>query len=291
MTQDFFLGQLRLIAVALVAYFTGTGKLSAQDGTLIGAVGAPVLLLLGPWAWSIYSNINRKLVPHDATVIPAKAVVMGFAVLLALALGSPRAIAADLSTKAPALTASAPCSPGACSGWYAGFGAMGNGTNADIVGNGINGSVFAAGGALTVDGGYQFWSGSWFAAIEGSAGYEFTTNSTPGLPVSGNAGSKFVGTELIKLGYNFFPSAQSALTTPSQSPVALTVPANLLASTTPYFAFGGLQRLGKNVWVNGAGLETVIASGWTMNAEYLYAPADQGLNATSIIRVGLNKHF
>ena len=69
MTQDFFLGQLRLIAVAVIAYFTGTGKLSSADGTLIGAVGAPALLLFGPWLWSIYSNLNRKLVPKDSVAI------------------------------------------------------------------------------------------------------------------------------------------------------------------------------------------------------------------------------
>lgn len=69
MTQDFFLGQLRLIAVAVIAYFTGTGKLSSADGTLIGAAGAPVLLLFGPWLWSIYSNVNRKLVPKDSVAI------------------------------------------------------------------------------------------------------------------------------------------------------------------------------------------------------------------------------
>ena len=198
--------------------------------------------------------------------------------------------AADLSVKAPVVAAPI-CAAGSCSGWYAGFGAMGNGTNADIVGNGVNGSVFAAGGALHVEGGYQFWSGSLFAAIEGSVGYEFTTNVSATVPSNNLQGSKFVGTELIKLGYNFFPSAQSATTTPSQSPIPLIVPANLLASTTPYMAFGGMQRLGHNVWVNGAGLETVIAAGWSSHAEYLYAPAQQGLNATSIIRLGIDKHF
>lgn len=210
------------------------------------------------------------------------------AVIVALFLTSAKA--ADISVKAPAIAA-APCVAGACSGWYAGFGAMGNGTNADIVGNGINGSVFAGGGALHVEGGYQFWSGSLFAAIEGSLGYEFTSNVSSGVPSNNLTGSRFVGTELIKLGYNFFPSTASATTAPSQSPVPLIVPANLLASTTPYFAFGGMQRLGHNVWVNGAGLETVIAAGWSSHAEYLYAPAQNGLNATSIIRLGLDRHF
>jgi len=209
--------------------------------------------------------------------------------LAALLLTSP-AFAADLSVKAPAV-APLPCVAGACSGWYAGFGLLGDGSNADIIGQGINGSVFAAGGALKVQGGYQFWTGQLFAALEGGIGYEFTTNTSANLPVVTNRGSKFIGTELIKLGYNFFPSTQVATTTPSQLPIPLTVPANLLASSTPFFVFGGMQRRGISQWVNGAGIETVIAAGWTSEAKYLYAPSQQGQPAASIVTLELNKHF
>ena len=69
MTQDFFLGQLRLIAVALIAFSTGKGWLSAADSSLAGAILPPIGLLLGPWLWSIYSNINKKLVPHNSVAI------------------------------------------------------------------------------------------------------------------------------------------------------------------------------------------------------------------------------
>lgn len=202
--------------------------------------------------------------------------------------------AADMPVKAPgvfAAVSATPCTPGSCSGWYGGFGFMGDGTNADIVGGGLNGSVFAAGGAIKIDGGYQFWNGSWFAAIQGSVGYEFTTNTNGGLPIVNGGGSKFVGQELIKLGYNFFPSNASAATTPSQSPVPLVTPANLLAASTPYLIGGGLQRKGHSVWVNGVGVETVIASGWSASADYLYAPAQQGLDATSIVQLSVHKHF
>jgi len=209
--------------------------------------------------------------------------------LTALLLTSP-VFAADLSVKAP-VVAPAPCVAGACSGWYAGFGLLGDGSNADIIGQGINGSVFAAGGALKVQGGYQFWTGQLFAALEGGIGYEFTTNTSANLPVVTNRGSKFIGTELIKLGYNFFPSTQVATTTPSQLPIPLTVPANLLASSTPFFVFGGMQRRGISQWVNGAGIETVIAAGWTSEAKYLYAPSQQGQPAASIVTLELNKHF
>lgn len=199
--------------------------------------------------------------------------------------------AADFPTKAVPALFSTPCVPQNCSGFYAGFGVLGDGSNADILGNGINGSVFSAGGAIKVQGGYQLWNGAFYAAIEGGAGYEFTTNASAGAPVVQKGGSRFIGTELVKLGYNFFPQGAAASTTPSQSPVPLLVPANLLASSTPYFVFGGMQRRGVSQWVNGAGVDTVIASGWSTSLKYLYAPSQQGASATSVVMLELNKHF
>lgn len=71
----------------------------------------------------------------------------------------------------------------------------------------------------------------------------------------------------------------------------LSVPANLLASSTPYLTFGGMQRKGNNQWVNGAGIQTIIAAGWSTDVKYLYAPAQNGETATNIVMFELNKHF
>lgn len=213
--------------------------------------------------------------------------------LAALAALSSHAFAADVSfpVKAPLLPVST-CVAGACSGFYAGFGVLGDGSNVDIVANGVNGSVFSTGGVLKVQGGYQFWNGSWFAALDASLGYEYTSKVSAGLPiVAGVGGSRIVGTELVKLGYNFLPGTANAITPPSQSPVPLMVPANLLASSTPYFTFGGLQRRGKNEWVSGVGVQTVIAAGWSTDLKYLHAPSQQGEPATSIVMIELNRHF
>lgn len=211
-------------------------------------------------------------------------------ILFAGLLAAP-ALAADLPTKAvPYATAAYACVPQNCSGWYAGFGILGDGSNADVIGNGINGSVFSTGGAIKIQGGYQIWNGQWFAAIEGSVGYEFTTNASAGA-VFNSRGDRFIGTELVKLGYNFFPSTAAATPVAGQSPVPLTVPANLLASSTPYLTFGGMQRRGLNQWVNGAGVQTVIAAGWSTDVKYLYAPSQNGEAAASIVMFELNKHF
>lgn len=205
--------------------------------------------------------------------------------------------AADMYTKAaPRIigTFDAPisgCVPQSCSGWYAGFGILGDGSNEDVNGGIGDGRVFSTGGALKLQGGYQLWNGQWFAAVEAGIGYEFTTNASQGAIVDRGGGSRFIGMELVKLGYNFFPSTAAASPTPGQSPAAITVPANLLASSTPYLTMGGMQRRGVNEWVTGVGIQTVIASGWATDVKYLHAPAQQGQPATSVVMFELNKHF
>lgn len=214
-----------------------------------------------------------------------------FFALAAMAALSSYALAADvpLPVKSPLLKAV--CAPGNCSGWYAGFGVLGDGSNVDVVANGVNGSVFSTGGALKIQGGYQFWNGSWFAALDGAVGYEYTTNVSAGAPVVGSGGSRFIGTELVKLGYNFFPSNLQGSTSPSQAPTPISVPANLLASSTPYVTFGGMQRRGRSEWVSGVGVQTVIAAGWSTDVKYLHAPSQQGEPAASIVMFEVNRHF
>lgn len=64
MTPDFILGQLRLAAVAFLAYAGGKGWLTPSDAGLLTALGTALGPLIVPWAWSIYSNVN---VVHVAT--------------------------------------------------------------------------------------------------------------------------------------------------------------------------------------------------------------------------------
>lgn len=97
MTPDFFLGQLRLIAVALIAFATGKGWLSSADSTMLGAILPPVGLLIGPWLWSIYANVNRKLVPADSVAI-AKEHIAGAAVV-----GNTVTVVGDTSAASPGM--------------------------------------------------------------------------------------------------------------------------------------------------------------------------------------------
>ena len=167
------------------------------------------------------------------------------------ALISTSAFAADLSgVKAinKAIAFADPCTiatattPLSCSGWYVGGGLSGQGSNANIIGGGIQGSVFAGGMVMSVDGGYQYMQGNWIFGAELDAGYAFNSNVSVG-PVSSNVnGLRF--TEFFKVGGNL----SGMLGT--QAPV--TVPASLTASVLgPYVGIGSSQWGVAGGWASG----------------------------------------
>jgi hypothetical protein len=184
--------------------------------------------------------------------------------------------AADISTKAPSfLPASSPCqvatanTPLSCSGLYVGFGLAGEGSNADIVGNGINGSIFAAGMTPTIDLGYQYAKGNWLFAPEFDIGYAIGSGvsaANNGVGSSGNVNGLRM-TEIIKLGGNL------AGLLGTQSPI--TIPPQLAAAViAPYVGTGATQWQLAGAWANGtigaAGILFDIGPQWFGDLRYTY---------------------
>jgi opacity protein-like surface antigen len=192
--------------------------------------------------------------------------------------------AADLAVK-PQAFSSSPCTPVSCSGFYAGGTFGGVGTNLDIIGSGVNGSVFAGGGIAAFDVGYQFTNTNWFLGIEAAAGYQFATNaSVNGL--SGNAAGIFAY-QIAKLGGNL-----SALIGGAQP---ITVPPSLAnAQIGLYGLTGAVEREFANGWATGAGGEFDIGPHSFVDLKYMhvqYGPSTHGLAHLSdenIVLVGLN---
>ena len=181
----------------------------------------------------------------------------------------------------------ADCTPASCSGWYAGVGLTGNGTNADIIGNGLNQSVFAAGGILDLHGGYQMWNGTYLFAVEAAVGNQFSNG-----PVNQFGAKTLVGYEIVKFGGALSGLFNQTSPAPGQAPASFSVPAAInQAMISPYFAMGAIQRAGINAWATGAGAEFALAQGWNLDTRYMFAPAQQGLNALNMITIGLNYHF
>jgi len=94
-------------------------------------------------------------------------------VLMAASIAS--AFAQSLPVKAPPAN---PCTPTSCTGFYVGGGVSGNGSNLDIIGQGINGSVFAGGVIPDFHGGYIYKSGNWLYGAEAGLGYLMNSGVT-----------------------------------------------------------------------------------------------------------------
>jgi hypothetical protein len=79
MNQTFLLGNLRLIAVGVIMFCAGKGWLSSDVLGLFSQIGPPLGIVLGPYIWSVYVNLGKKLVPKDSIAV-AKEDVAGEAI-------------------------------------------------------------------------------------------------------------------------------------------------------------------------------------------------------------------
>jgi opacity protein-like surface antigen len=193
--------------------------------------------------------------------------------LLTTAIISPSFAADNLPTLPGLITkaASDPCTVGtaatplSCSGGYIGGGIGGEGSNANIIGSGINGSVFAGGMTPTLDFGYQYAKSNWFFAGEFDAAYAVGSNST--VNGSGNNINGIRLTEMIKVGGNL--SGLLGVQTP------ITIPASLQqAILAPYVHVGQTQWQLAGGWANGttsgAGITFDIGPKWFGDLRYTY---------------------
>lgn len=220
--------------------------------------------------------------------------------LIALALLPSLAFAADVNAQAIPVKAPAPApcqvatatTPLSCSGLYAGLGIAGEGSNADIVGNGINGSVFAGGMTPTFDVGYQYAKGNWFFGAEADLGYAIGSGATVNGGGSNTNGLRF--TEILKVGGNL--SALFGTVAP------VTIPPQLAAAViSPYGGIGQTQWQLVGAWANGtvgaAGVVFDIGPQWFGDIRYTYtnfnAAQSQGIkiNNDQSLMVTFNRKF
>ncbi len=210
--------------------------------------------------------------------------------------GSAPAIAADLPVKAPAAAAVPVCSVTSCSGFYIGGHIEGEGSNADILGSGINGSIFAGGAGLGLHAGYQLWNGNFFAAGEIGGTYDIGGRTVIGDIANVSPWSvEYLG----KFGIGLQGLFNSGAPTPSQGPVNIIQNLNA-ALISPYAIVGGRTRNFGSGLVTGAGAEYTIGNGWNAYAEYLHvnyndtaAPVgvSVSIGTENVVRAGINRKF
>ena len=276
-----FQNYVHMILVMVGWYVTSHGISVGDWGALSTAVDnwiGPTMILLGIIG-NIYSHHNSKLVPENATIAVKTPAVGGgpFTRLLpfmlgALLLGSHPAHAAPMVTKtAPMVTGDPLCTLTDCVAWFAEGGISGQGSNANIIGNGIDGSVFAGGGIPYGGIGWQYWDGVHMVGFEATGGYSINTGSgANGVNVNPN-GYDF--TQKVQLGGN--------LTTLIGGTAPVTPPSGLAAAMMfPYLEFGLDERTGGTGWLSGAGLAFLLGPKLTLRLGYDYVNYGGGV-ATS----------
>lgn len=202
--------------------------------------------------------------------------------------------AADLApqVKAPPLLTTSLCTPEHCTGFYLGFNMLGTATNANVLANGINGSVAGGGQSIGVQAGYQYWNGTWFFGPEVSADYTYG-----GGQIIGGGQSKFLAMEIVKFGTPFSTFFGSGITPASTSGLPSLLTANTIS---PYLFMGAAQRNWGTGIASGGGVTFAVdQQHWFVDARYTnvqYTGGNQvnpnvSVPQENIISVGLNYKF
>lgn len=221
--------------------------------------------------------------------------------ILALSLLATPAFAADLPVKALVAPPVPNCDITRCSGFYVGLNVTGVGTNLDLIGGGLGGSVNANGTLLGGHVGYQAWNGQWFGAVEAGCAYDLTQKVDA---IGGTNSNRFLCTEVVKaggllgslLGTGWGNPAPAA---PSQGALPFNIPATLSSAlVSPYVTLGAAQRFGKSGFVSGAGAQFIISANWNIGLEYMHIRYNrqqvtefQELDTENLIRMSVNYHF
>lgn len=223
--------------------------------------------------------------------------------LVALALLVPLgAQAADLPVlpplKAPLLPSTL-CTTTSCSGFYVGVDLTGMGSNLDILGSGLNGSVFAGGMMIGGHAGYQLWNGAYFAAVEAGCAYDMMQNLNA---IGGTPNNRFLCMEKVKAGAQLaglFGVGTGAQAVPSQGPIPINIPALLQNSLmSPFVVLGAAERYSRTGMVTGAGASFVLSSNISTTFEYNHINYNKGnvtpvatLNTEDLVRASIDYHF
>lgn len=220
------------------------------------------------------------------------AAILGAILLVALAwadLGH----AADLPPKAAAAVAVpdfGACTQAMCTGPEISFHISGEGSNADILGSGLNGSIFNQGIGLGGGGGYQFWNGNFLLGLEltgtyyagSNAGLNSTVAALGGNPQNYNWAIDAVGIAGYGLNglFNAPPAGASGPINPIQALNG--------AMITPGFMAGERIRAhGLNGFLAGALVEYTLGGHSALRIDYRHVTYDKGVDAGGLpIHIG-----
>jgi hypothetical protein len=185
--------------------------------------------------------------------------------------------AADLPAKAPPYYppparaklipgVGTPCTvgPTSCSGPYLGAGLAGVATSANIIGSGLNGSVFAGGGMPQGSFGYLFANGVFLFNAEVDVGYQYNVNGT----INGQSGG--LTGAMVQEEVDFGVSTNTLF----QSSSGNTNPFNLaFPLISPYIGAGMVEGnvfKPAGAWESSAGVFLDVNANWFIKTGYEY---------------------
>lgn len=257
------------------------------------------IIVVGLWSQIAKAIEAGKFTGDSVMKTTAKIIVLAIA-LSALCVVSARAADAQVP---PPLPAPAPaqipapatpflgtaCTTTQCTGPYAGAWMAGNGTNADIVGSGLDGSVLAGGAVLGGDIGWQYWNGTMFFGVEAGIGDQVNIGSS--LNGIGANETGYFGYQEMQVGgtlAGLFGTSSAPITPPSA------LSADLI---TLYGALGIAERPFATGWQTGAGAKFALTPNIFLDIGYRYinyGAATQGalnFNAENLVRLAVQYHF
>jgi hypothetical protein len=283
MNYDQATGIVRALCPAILSYCVGRGWISASD---IGEYTAAAVAIAA-CIWSFINNKTGNVSGTGGLNIGKNAGAASAAIVALFLVYGGNAHAADV---APAMVAKAPvaapatgCTQLSCTGFSIGGVIYGIGGNAAILQNGVQGSVFAGGGDIGINAGWQYWDGKYFVGLDVDGLLESQSNTG----ISGFAGGNgsAVGIVHFKLGGNLasvIANGPTAITTPGF--LATSLMASYIDNCTA-FRKGGTQYCG------GAGQEFWLAKNLTMDVLYDYGAPTKNFNALQNVGVQVSYHF
>ena len=196
------------------------------------------------------------------------------------------AMAADLvvpmPVKAP-VAATVTCTQLSCTGFDAGGVVYGIGGNAAILTNGIQNSIFAGGGDIGLNAGWQYWDGKYYVGFDAD-GMVQSQNTAGVTGFAGNSGTA-VGILHAKFGGNLIGLF-------SNGPAPITVPSLLATSImASYIDTCSAFRKGGTQFCSGAGTQFLLTNRLTLDIIYDYGAPTNNFNALQNVGVKVAYHF
>lgn len=258
------------------------GVAEAAGVSVPGFSGDPGSLIVGAMGL-IFARIGA------ANAAKASIIVLG------LMLVSSSGQAANLAPPALKAPVAVPCTVTSCTGLFVGGFIANAGGNLDVIGTGLTG-LAQNGIGFGGQAGYEYFANNVYAALYVDLQDDMNLSAPPGTSLA----SKLTYGVTARLGYSL-ASAFGAATTSTATP---TLPQQFMASLmTPYVNAGEVKRHGQDALRSGVGVEALLSTNVTLNADYFHYTFNQGGSAGTLagmpvslasdneFRLSINRHF